>query len=283
MNQLKLPLVSICIPVYNCERYIAKAIESVLSQTYWDYQLIILNNCSTDGTANIIQQYNDHRIRVINNETNIGAAGNWNLALSEAKSKYIKILCADDILYPTCLERQVYIMEHQANKDVVLVSCGRDIINEQGTRIMSRVYSGGRIQGNVAVKRTVRAGTNIFGEPVAVLLRSEAISGIGTFDWSMQYVIDLHFWCRILTRGDAYIIPEALCAFRISAASWSVSVTRSQVTDFRRLYEKLIEVPYYKISVFDLILGNIKIILNKMMRQIFYMVFLQSKKGAHKP
>lgn len=281
MDKVYQPYISVCIPVYNCEGYIGSTIESVLVQTFKNFELIILNNYSTDRTLDIIRQYNDPRIRIIENETNIGAEGNWNKALSEARGKFIKILCADDLLYPNCLERQVAILENPSNKGVVLVCCGRDIIDERGNKILARNFKGhtGRFSGQYAVKKNIRAGTNLIGEPTAVLFRAEVLTKAGQFDISIPYVIDLDFWCRILLQGDIYIIPESLCVFRVSATSWSVTVARSQSQDFQRFITRLGEDPSYQLDFLDKVLGRIMALVNRILRQVFYKVILQDRKA----
>ena len=84
------PLVSVCIPVYNGEKYIGETIESVLKQTFKDFELVVCNNCSTDHTLDVVSKYQDPRIRVVTNEQNVGMVGNWNVCLKEARAKNIK-------------------------------------------------------------------------------------------------------------------------------------------------------------------------------------------------
>src|SRR5690349_581871 len=101
------PLISICIPAYNNEAYIAETISSVLSQTYSVFEIIIVDDCSTDNTVEVVRKFNDHRIRFYQNEKNLGMHGNWNRALSLAKGEYVKLLCGDDTIFPGCLQKQL--------------------------------------------------------------------------------------------------------------------------------------------------------------------------------
>lgn len=94
------PRVSIVVPVYNCERFIGEALGSALAQTYADLEVVVVDNSSTDRTAEVIARWKDPRLRVLANATNIGAARNWDRAAAEARGRYIKLLCADDVLYP---------------------------------------------------------------------------------------------------------------------------------------------------------------------------------------
>src|SRR6476660_8884800 len=113
MSEVK---VSVCIPVYNGDRFIEAAIESVLDQTFKDFEIIIVDNQSTDNTVSLIKKYTDPRIKFFQNDSNIGLIPNWNMAMSKASGEYIKILPADDLIYPQCLEWQVAILNNDTNK-----------------------------------------------------------------------------------------------------------------------------------------------------------------------
>lgn len=271
------PLISVCIPVYNCELYIGAAIESVLAQTCGDFELVILNNCSTDRTAEVIRSFRDPRIRTIDNATNIGAEGNWNKALAEARGRYVKIVCADDLLHPSCLERQVAVLEDPAYAGVVMVCCGREVIDARGKKLLSRSFarSSGRLAGQRAIRRTIRAGGNLIGEPTAVLFRRSVLPRVGNFSIAIPYVIDLDFWCRMLLEGDLFFMHEELCAFRVSANSWSVQVADSQSNDFCSLIHKLSADPRFGLSPADRFVGGRRAVLNKWLRQMFYKFLLR--------
>ncbi|MFC1461399.1 glycosyltransferase family 2 protein, partial [Verrucomicrobiota bacterium] len=189
------PVVSVCIPVFNGAPFIAKAIESALAQTFTSFELVVLNNASTDNTAEIVSGYHDPRLRVINNPVNIGAIGNFNKTLSIAQGQYVKILCADDYLYADCLEKQVAAMEAPGNEAVVMVCCSRDIVDEHGAKWLKRGFlaRSGRMNGRLAVRRNVRSGANLIGEPSAVLLRSDAVRKEDLFREEFSLCMDLDF------------------------------------------------------------------------------------------
>ena len=104
-------LVSIIMPNYNCERYVGNTIQSVLDQTYSDWELLFVDDCSTDNSVEIVKQFNDPRIRVLQNEKNSGAAVSRNLALREAKGRWIAFLDSDDLWLPNKLEKQLSFMQ----------------------------------------------------------------------------------------------------------------------------------------------------------------------------
>ena len=228
-----------------------------------------------DGTYELLQAYTDPRIRLLRNDANIGACGNWNRLLHEFSGRYIKILCADDLIYPACLERQVAVLE-AADQSVVMVSCGRHIIDEQGKTVFRRRFpgNGGRVTGHQAIRKVVSHAGNIIGEAATVLIRREAISGAGEFDGSLPYVIDLDYWVRVLQQGDLFVMNEYLAAFRISSTSWSVSITGSQTENFSAFIDKIRHYYGIALSPFDVLNGKVMSRINTQLRRIFYRICL---------
>ena len=114
-------MVSVLIPYYNDREYLSQAIESVLNQTYKDFELILINHATTDDCREIAHSYNDKRIKHIDMEENYGAGGGMIISkfLENAKGKYVKFFCADDVMYPNCLEDLVTYMEKHPEKDFV--------------------------------------------------------------------------------------------------------------------------------------------------------------------
>lgn len=113
-------LVSIIMPSYNTARFIDKTIESVLKQTYKNWELLIVDDCSTDNTDEIVSKYDDKRIIYLKNQKNSGAAVSRNKALKNAKGKWIAFLDSDDLWYPTKLEEQINYMKK--NKSQIAIT-----------------------------------------------------------------------------------------------------------------------------------------------------------------
>src|SRR5258708_29446213 len=105
------PSVSVCIPCYNGELFIGRTIESVLQQTFTDFELVLVDDNSTDATVAVIEKFADPRIRLVRNPVNLGMGANSNRALSLGLGRYVKLLCEDDVLHPRCLERPVAVLE----------------------------------------------------------------------------------------------------------------------------------------------------------------------------
>lgn len=267
------PLVSICIPTYLGARYIAAAIGSVLDQTFTDFELLIVDDNSCDNTLAEVLESSDSRIRVLKNKINIGAQGNWNRCLDEARGKYIKLLPQDDLLVPTCVEQQVEIFERDVMRKIALIFCARTIVSSESYPILLRAYPSARsgvIHAHSIIRKCIRRGTNLIGEPGAVLFRAETARAIGGFDASIPYVIDLDYWFRLLLNGDAYYFADALSSFRISDGSWSVAIGAGQSKDYRRFIRKISNIQKFSIGHMDNIAGTIMATLNNCARLAFY-------------
>jgi len=266
------PVVSVCIPVYNGAAFIAAAVESVLAQTFPDFELIVLDNASTDKTLEILGPFKDSRLRIIRQASNIGAAANFNAALHEARGEWVKVLCADDLLYPDCLKKQMAETARDEGGRPVLLCSARDIIDATGRRWMRRRFPGrcGRVSGAEAIRRSVRAGTNLFGEPAAVLMHRETALKAGGFDPAWRFCTDLDLWVRILQHGDLYADSGALCAFRVSAQSWSMALGHLQAEEFyswmaRRQLDGLL-----KATRLEMAAGRLNARLLMAQRRVFY-------------
>jgi len=274
------PTVSVCMPVYRSERYIGAAIRSVLEQTFTDWELIVVDDCSPDRTFDIVRSFDDSRMRVSRNARNLGPEGNWNRVLAQATGRYIKLLPGDDTLYPSCLERQVRVLSEQGGEDIALVSCARDVIDRNGRKVLTaRVPGHGRIGGAQLIRRNVRYGTNIIGEPGAVLFRADIARRIGGFDASLGYVIDLDYWLRLLRHGDGYIIPDALCTFRLSGENWSVELGRARRRHFLQFVDK-ISADRGPVTALDRAIGKGMARVNEVLRSLVYRWLLGIRASA---
>jgi glycosyltransferase involved in cell wall biosynthesis len=275
---MKRPEISVCIPVYNAEPFIGQAIESALSQTWKDFELIVLDNKSTDNTLAVIRKYKDKRLRVIAHKKNLGAQANWNAAVTEAKGRFVKILCADDYMYPECLAKQHAVLSRVQN--AALVCAARDIVDESGKKIMRRGPRKAEIvEGKAAVRRTIRGGTNIYGETSSALFRAEARASAGMFDVSIPYVIDLDMWCRILLHGDLVLMPEVVSAYRVGASSWSAEIMGKQRENFMRFIERVRANPAYELTAMDAWIGRLKAAVQAALRLAFYRFVLGWRKS----
>lgn len=273
------PLVSVCIPLYNGAAYIREAIQSVLSQTYPSWELIITDDQSTDGSSQIVQSVADSRIRFLRNSRRLGAEGNWNHCLREGTGVYLKLLGQDDRLHPACLARQVAAFEAPGSEQVALVASARRIISPGGRGIMVRRWKRAdqRIPGWQAIRQNVRSGTNQIGEPSAVLFRAADWKASSGFAGSLPYVIDLEFWFRLLAHGDCYYLSEPLCDFRVSSGSWSSQLAKVQSAQFCELVARMAGPDMPSICRWDRMAGMAKSKAGAILRRMAYKTIAKNK------
>ena len=217
-----MPKVSVLIPTYNSAAFLDDAIQSVLNQSFTDFELIIVDNCSTDNSKEVISKYtSDSRVRFYVNEKNIGSNGNFNRCFSLASGDYIKCLCSDDIFHLSLLEKFVAIME--AHPSVSLVS---SFFEEFGsvTKTIRPGFSGS-MEGKKMINE-VLCTKNFLGNPSQVMFKREGFK-VGFFKEMSVWNVDLEFFFRILSLGDGYIIPEVLSYTRIHDAAASHSMIKS--------------------------------------------------------
>ncbi|HEX7537102.1 MAG TPA: glycosyltransferase family 2 protein [Dermatophilaceae bacterium] len=252
------PRVSVVVPSYNNASFIEATMDSILAQTYRDFELVVADHSSTDGTWQLLARYaTDPRVRLLRTEAGGGAPRNWERVTAAARGELVKLVCGDDIIYPNCLQVQVEAMD--ANPAVVLVAARRDLIDARGGIVMAgRGLAGltGRVPGRTAARHTVVAGSNIFGEPACVLIRRETLQDAGGWDGQFPFVIDEATYVSVLLHGDFLGIGESLAAFRLSSSQWSVQLARDQSTQVVGFHRRLANGTPGLLSRADLLRGN---------------------------
>jgi len=175
MHASSLPLVSVVTPAYNEEKYLGECIESVLAQSYSNWDYTIVNNCSTDATEAVARKYaaTDPRIRVISNSTLIPAVANFNCALRQisAQSKYCKIVFADDWMFPECLELMIALMEKHPSVGIV----GAYGLQGQSVLWQGLTYPSDVVSGRDICRQRLLGGPYIFGSPTSILYRADLV------------------------------------------------------------------------------------------------------------
>jgi glycosyltransferase involved in cell wall biosynthesis len=272
------PKVSVCIPTYKGGKTIAPAIASVLAQTCTDFELIIIDDGSPDDTASVVAGFQDARLRYLRNAANLGPEGNWNRCLAEARGSYFKLLPHDDLLRPDCLAQQVAVLDADVQQTIALVFSARDVLTPDGRKVARRGFPGaveGRLPAADVRRQCVRRGTNLLGEPGAVLFRRALVDKVGVFDASEPYVIDMDYWFRLLAHGDAYYCADPLAAFRVSGSQWSVVLGQQQSADFVHCVARHDVGGALGLGTLDRLLGRVTPRLNNLARRVFYRVYLR--------
>lgn len=210
MNSGSQPLVSVVTPVYNTEKYLAECIESILAQTYENWEYIIVNNHSTDRSLEIAQHYaqQDGRIRVHDNAEFLNQMQNWNHALRQIspKSKYCKIVHADDWLFPECISRMVEVAE--AHPSVGLVGSYR--LDETRVNLDGLPYPSAVVPGREICRATLRGDLYVFGSPSSLLIRSDFIQNGEDFYDASIIQADKKVCFEILQNSDFGFVHQVL-------------------------------------------------------------------------
>lgn len=196
-------LVSIIMPSYNTERYIRESIDSVLAQTYTQWELIIVDDCSTDNTDEVVSDYlNDFRIRYIKNNRNSGAAVSRNRALKEAKGKWIAFLDSDDLWLPDKLEKQISFMKDNGYH----FSYTKYYEIDEDSRPNGKSVTG--------PKRITRHGMYNYCWPgcLTVMYDAEYIGMVQIADIKKNN--DYALWLKVCRKADCYLLNETLAQYR---------------------------------------------------------------------
>ena len=225
-----MPRVSVIIPSYNHEEFVSVAIQSVLSQTYQDFELIITDDGSTDGTVSKIREFSDPRLKLFVFDKNTGACGAANNCLKEARGEYVAMLSSDDVFFPEKLQKQVNFLD--AHPDVGAVFSYALIIAQNGKPFSDDRHFYAKIffQPN----RTRYEWLNYFfykGNCLchpSMLIRKTCYDEVGYYDPRYGQLPDLDFWIRLCMSYDIHILPEPLVNFRILKQEANASGNRPE-------------------------------------------------------
>jgi len=234
-------LISLVIPVYNGLPYISQTIESVRQQTYPHWELLICDNASRDGTGAWVQEFlsekQDPRMKLITDTQLLPMAENWNRALTYAKGDFIKILPADDILLPQCLELQLGIL--QKYSEVGFAASGKQVINSAGRVLFNRKpLPEGIYDWQSLGPRSLKAVANLLGEPGSILFRRELLEECGNYDIRLRYYVDIELLWRFLKVSKVYVTAEPLYQFRIHGTSASASSRNPALHEYELILDR---------------------------------------------
>lgn len=228
--EMKTPRISVLMPAYNSEKYIAESIESILNQTFIDFEFIIINDGSTDNTAKIINQYatKDSRIKFVNNSKNKGLIGVLNEGLELCRGEYIARMDSDDISLPTRFEKQIAYMDAHPECGVlgtyfhVFGTRNEDIILPQYVRILDLAYA------------------CMVGHPTIMLRKSVIDKYDFRYDFNYKHAEDYELWSRMIMVTEIHNLPEILLYYRLGDTNVSVVYSQTQKSVSNRVRQNIL-------------------------------------------
>ncbi len=200
------PIVSVLMTAFNRQRYIAAAIESVLGQTFADFELVIVDDASGDSTAAVAREYEarDSRVRVVVNERNLGDYPNRNHAATLARGEFLKYHDSDDVMYPHCLQTMVQALAAEPRADFALTT--------------SRAWAGGPtpmlLSPHMCYAREFLGEGMFHGGPACALFRREAFARLGPFPLRGT-ISDYHFWLQACRQAHVLLVAGDLFWYRV--------------------------------------------------------------------
>lgn len=211
------PKITVLMPVYNCELYVQEAIDSILNQSYVDFEFIIIDDASTDSTVSIIKLHNDSRIQLIEKSINSGYTNSLNQGLKLATGKYIARMDSDDISFPQRFKKQIAFME--ANLDAVLCGSCFNIIGSDVIKKLPENYE--------AIKLALLT-SNCIAHP-SVMMRKQILDKLDVvYNVSKEPAEDYDLWVRLLSFGKLHNLQEALLKYRVHSTQVSQKRTEEQ-------------------------------------------------------
>ena len=223
-------LVSIITPSYNSAKFIKQCIESVIAQTYTNWEMLIVDDYSADNSLQILKKYNDKRIQLIELDKNVGASESRNVAIRKAKGKYIAFLDSDDLWEPQKLEKQISFMEKE---DIAFSFSGYQPMSDDESKLYSIIHAPKIVTYSSYLKKT------IIGCLTVIIDREKT----GGFEMpNIRSSHDMALWLLIMRRGfDAYGLDENLARYRIVSTSNTANKWRAakDVWMVYRQFEKL--------------------------------------------
>jgi len=206
-----MPEISVIMAVRDGARWLGEAIASVVAQTHGDWELIVVDDGSTDGSGAIVQRHADPRIRFVQNDRMLGQTASLNLGLGLARGRFVARLDADDRAHPTRLARQVAVLRAEP---------GLALVGTQAWRIDDRGRRNGTVERPCAPASVRWYG--LFDNPFihsAVMTRRALVDEVGGYDAAFDYAQDYDLWSRLLARGEGRNLPEKLVDYRTHAGS----------------------------------------------------------------
>lgn len=212
------PRVTVLMPVFNAGAYLRASVESILGQTFTDFEFLIIDDGSVDGTALLLSTYQDSRLRIITNSKNLGLVHSLNLGISQTNGEYIARMDGDDIAMPRRLELQVE--EFGRNPDLALLGSAADLIDEQGSSFDAIDLP----TTNEEIRRNILWGNKFIHS--SVMMRTSVVRALGGYREDAALAEDYALWLGFIAGRTVGNLPERLVQYRVHKQQLSQSNMR---------------------------------------------------------
>lgn len=247
------PRVSVCVCTFNRADVVGRAIESILSQTYGDFELLVVDDASSDPTVEVVRQYREPRIRIIENPRNLGNARNRSLAVRVSRGELVKFVDQDDWIAPSCLAEHTRLMDANPGLGFTFsrraLSLDVSASGDEGDGAALNIAFGDLAEvmsGRTLLERYVDAGLrdNWIGEPTSVMIRRSSLGRSLLFNHRLRSILDMDLWIRLMAFFDVGFLDAELATRSIGSASETraIRVHRSDWLDRLWLLEGLSEI-----------------------------------------
>jgi glycosyltransferase involved in cell wall biosynthesis len=272
-REILFPTISVVIPVKNGGPYISRTLESVLNSNSPNFriEIVVIDNLSNDGTGEFLDGLVAPNLRIIRPEKSLPIHENWTLAINSATGDFVKLLCADDILESNCLSSQFEILNSPENLEVSAVFGTRNIIDEFDNCLWKARKIGlpsGQLLGTEALRAIVHTGTNLLGEPLTALFRTDAIKKSMPWPSTYPYMLDLGGYLPILLTEKIYVSNTVCGSYRAHNGTLSRTLRKSQASQF---LDFMLRLPM-EISFFELLVMRTKARIQQSKRRIFFII-----------
>ncbi|OGZ02428.1 MAG: hypothetical protein A2430_02025 [Candidatus Liptonbacteria bacterium RIFOXYC1_FULL_36_8] len=216
------PKISVLMSVYNGKKYLKEAIDSILNQTFRDFEFIIINDGSTDTTADILSSYSDPRLKIITNPVNLDLTKSLNIGLNLAKGEFIARQDADDLSLPNRLEKQLSFMEK--NKDISLIGSWAKIIDNKGQFVKNN-YS-------PSDSDFLKFQINFIKNPLihsSIFFKRDILKEVKQYDKNFIYAQDFSFYSKIIRKYKISVVPQILIKYRDHAETISRTTNKLEI------------------------------------------------------
>jgi len=240
-------MLSVVIPVKNGMPYIKYAIESAISSNLENMEVVVSDDNSSDGTSEYLKTLTDSRIKITGPRNPMPVDQHWTFAVKLAQGKFIKLLCADDLVEPGGMQRQLEAIQSIENVDLVVSS--RRIIDAKGNTLIRKHGRAGYLgirQGEEVLRKCFVKGTNILGEPSGLIFRTNKLLLHMPWNGKNPYMLDMELYARLLPNVNVLFLESVDSAFRVHGKSISGKTRKLHAMQFKALYKEVIQQGYLR-------------------------------------